>query len=91
MAGPERQALRIGHVTHRLDRRLRLTAQNLPHIRGYQHAGRFPAGPALTGNPIRPCDVVIAGRARLKDLCLVMNNESEFHCASGLRLANLEK
>lgn len=53
-----------------------------------EHAGQIRAELAVSGTPIRPFDVMIAGHARSKGLCLVTNNEGEFARVSGLRLAN---
>jgi len=55
------------------------------------HAGHIRAELAAAGNPTGPFDVMIAGHARSKGLCLVTNNESEFTGISGLRLANRAK
>lgn len=56
-----------------------------------EHAGQIRAERAASGNPTGPFDVMIAGHARSKGLCLVTNNESEFTGISGLRLANRAK
>jgi tRNA(fMet)-specific endonuclease VapC len=56
-----------------------------------EHAGQIRAELAAAGNPIGPFDVMIAGHARSRGLCLVTNNESEFIHVSGLRLANWAK
>ncbi len=55
---------------------------------GAEHAGQIRAELAASGTPIGPFDVMIAGHARSKGLCLVTNNESEFLRVRGLRLAN---
>lgn len=53
-----------------------------------EHAGQIRAELALAGTPIGPFDVMIAGHARSRGLCLVTNNEGEFARVGGLRLAN---
>jgi tRNA(fMet)-specific endonuclease VapC len=53
-----------------------------------EHAGQVRAELAVAGTPIGPFDVMIAGHARSRGLCLVTNNEGEFARVSGLRLAN---
>lgn len=53
-----------------------------------EHAGQIRAELALSGNPIGPFDVMIAGHARAAGLCLATNNEREFARINGLRLAN---
>lgn len=53
-----------------------------------EHAGQIRAELAVSGNPIGPFDVMIAGHARAAGLCLVTNNEREFARIDGLRLAN---
>lgn len=56
-----------------------------------EHAGQIRAELAAVGNPIGPFDVMIAGHARSRGMCLVTNNEDEFMRVSGLRLANWAK
>lgn len=56
-----------------------------------EHAGQIRAELAASGNPIGPFDVMIAGHARSRGMCLVTNNEREFARVSGLRLANWAK
>lgn len=58
---------------------------------GAEHAGQIRAELAAAGTPIGPFDVMIAGHARSRGLCLVTNNESEFCRVGGLRLANWAK
>ena len=53
-----------------------------------EHAGQIRAELAAAGKPIGPFDVMIAGHARSRGLCLVTHNEDEFTRVSGLRLAN---
>lgn len=53
-----------------------------------EHAGQIRAELASAGTPIGPYDIMIAGHARSRGLCLVTNNEGEFERVSGLRLAN---
>jgi len=53
-----------------------------------EHAGQIRAELAAAGTPIGPFDVMIAGHARSRGLCLVTNNESEFCRVRGLLLAN---
>ncbi len=56
-----------------------------------EHAGQIRAELAASGNSIGPFDIMIAGHARSRGLCLVTNNEGEFVRVSGLRLANWAK
>jgi tRNA(fMet)-specific endonuclease VapC len=56
-----------------------------------EHAGEIRARLAAAGTPIGPFDVMIAGHARSRGLCLVTNNEGEFMRVGGLRLANWAK
>lgn len=56
-------------------------------ISAAEHAGQIRAELAVAGNPIGPFDVMIAGHARSRGLCLVTNNEYEFSRVGGLRLA----
>ena len=56
-----------------------------------EHAGQIRAELAAAGKPIGPFDVMIAGHARSRGLCLVTNNEGEFIRVEGLRLANWAK
>ena len=56
-----------------------------------EHAGQIRAELASAGTPIGPFDLMIAGHARSRGLCLVTNNEGEFERVSGLRLANWAK
>jgi len=53
-----------------------------------EHAGQIRAELAASGRPIDPFDVMIAGHARSRGLCLVTNNEREFTRVSGLRITN---
>lgn len=53
-----------------------------------EHAGQIHSELAVAGTTIGPYDIMIAGDARSRGLCLVTNNEGEFASASGLRLAN---
>ena len=53
-----------------------------------EHAGQIRAELAVAGTPIGPYDIMIAGHARSRGLCLVTNNEGEFAGVSGVRLAN---
>jgi len=53
-----------------------------------EHAGQIRAELAVAGTPIGPYDIMIAGHARSRGLCLVTNNEGEFGRVSGVRLAN---
>ena len=56
-----------------------------------EHTGQIRAELATSGNPIGPFDVMIAGQARSRGLCLVTNNQAEFARVSGLRLENWAK
>jgi len=56
-----------------------------------EHAGQIRAELSAVGKPIGPFDVMIAGHARSKGMCLVTNNEGEFMRVSGLRLVNWTK
>ena len=51
-----------------------------------EHAGQIRAELAASKNPIGPFDVMIAGHARSRGLCLVTNNEADVARVSGLRL-----
>lgn len=53
-----------------------------------EHAGQIRAELGSLGKPIGPFDVLIAGHARSRGLCLVTNNMSEFQRVAGLRLVN---
>lgn len=53
-----------------------------------EHAGQIRAELVANGAPIGPFDVMIAGHARSRGLCLVTNNEREFSRVRGLRLEN---
>ena len=53
-----------------------------------EHAGQIRAELAVAGILIGPYDIMIAGHARSRGLCLVTNNEGEFARVSGVRLAN---
>jgi len=53
-----------------------------------EHAGQIRAELVVAGTPIGPYDIMIAGHARSRGLCLVTNNEGEFGRVSGVRLAN---
>jgi len=48
-----------------------------------EHAGQIRAELAAAGTPIGPFDVMIAGHARSRGLCLVTNNEGEFSRIEG--------
>ena len=56
-----------------------------------EHAGQIRAELSAVGKPIGPFDVMIAGHARSRGMCLVTNNEGEFMRVSGLRLVNWTK
>jgi len=56
-----------------------------------EHAGQIRAERAASGNPTGPFDVMIAGHARSRGLCLVTTYEGGFIRVSGLRLANWAK
>jgi tRNA(fMet)-specific endonuclease VapC len=56
-----------------------------------EHAGQIRAELAASGNQIGPFDVMIAGHARSRGMCLVTNNECDFARVSGLRVANWAK
>jgi tRNA(fMet)-specific endonuclease VapC len=56
-----------------------------------EHAGQIRAELAAVGKPTGPFDVMIAGHARSRGLCLVTNNQGGFNCVGGLRLANRAK
>lgn len=53
-----------------------------------EHAGQIRAELAASWRPIGAFDVMIAGHARARGLCLVTNDGREFGRVSGLRLAN---
>ncbi|QFS84807.1 tRNA(fMet)-specific endonuclease VapC [Roseivivax sp. THAF197b] len=56
-----------------------------------EHAGQIRAELATSGTSIGPFDVMIAGHARSRGMCLITNNEGEFSRVSGLRLGNWAK
>ena len=49
-------------------------------------AGEVRADLARIGKPIGPYDVLIAGQARARNLCLVTNNTREFGRVAGLQV-----
>ena len=49
-------------------------------------AGEIRADLARVGTPIGPYDVLIAGQAKARDLCVVTNNTREFGRVAGLRV-----
>lgn len=49
-------------------------------------AGAIRANLAARGTPIGPYDVLIAGQAKARDLCLITNNTREFGRVAGLRI-----
>lgn len=51
-----------------------------------RQAGELRAFLALTGTPIGPYDVLIAGQAKARSLVLVTRNTREFHRVAGLRV-----
>ena len=51
-------------------------------------SGEIRALLALSGNPIGPYDVLIAGQAKARNLVLVTNNTNEFSRVSGLLIEN---
>jgi len=51
-----------------------------------RHAGEVRAHLALTGTPIGPYDVLIAGQARARRLTLVTHNTTEFKRVPGLKV-----
>ena len=51
-----------------------------------RHAGQIRAHLASKGTPIGPCDVLIAGQAKARELTLVTDNTSEFHRVPDLKL-----
>lgn len=55
-----------------------------------RQAGEIRAALASSGMPIGPCDVLIAGQARARDLILITRNVSEFSRVGGLRIENWE-
>jgi tRNA(fMet)-specific endonuclease VapC len=55
-----------------------------------RQAGEIRAALAILGTPIGPCDVLIAGQAKSRDLTLVSSNANEFSRVPGLRTENWE-
>lgn len=51
-------------------------------------SGEIRALLALSGNPIGPYDVLIAGQAKARNLVLVTNNTDEFSRVNGLNIEN---
>lgn len=49
-------------------------------------AGAIRAELARAGTPIGPYDVLIAGQAKARDLCVVTNNTREFGRVAGLKV-----
>jgi tRNA(fMet)-specific endonuclease VapC len=56
-----------------------------------REAGEIRALLALSGKPIGPMDVLIAGQARARALTLVTHNVSEFKRVPGLHIADWER
>ena len=56
-----------------------------------EHAGQIRAERAASGSTIGPFDVMIAGHARSRGMCLITTKERAFARGSGLRLANWAK
>ncbi len=55
-----------------------------------RRAGALRAALAITGNPIGPFDVLIAGQALARDLVLITHNIREFARVPGLRFESWE-
>ena len=55
-----------------------------------RQAGELRALLAAAGTPIGPYDVLIAGQALARDLCLVTHNQREFQRVPGLRIEDWE-
>lgn len=53
-----------------------------------EHAGQILAELGASGSSIGPLDVMIAGHARSRGLCLVTHDEREVSRVSGLRVTN---
>ena len=68
----------------------RLFLRNVPVLeldeRDATTAGEIRAALAITGKPIGPYDVLLAGQAKARDLTLVTNNTREFDRVPGLRV-----
>ena len=55
-----------------------------------RQAGEIRAVLAAAGRPIGPCDVLIAGQARARQLTLITRNTAEFERVDGLDIENWE-
>ena len=55
-----------------------------------RQAGELRALLAAAGTPIGPYDVLIAGQALARDLCLITHNQREFLRVPGLRIEDWE-
>ncbi len=68
----------------------RLFLRNVPVLDMDQRdaitAGEIRASLALSGKPIGPYDLLIAGQAKARDLTMVTNNIREFERVPGLRV-----
>jgi tRNA(fMet)-specific endonuclease VapC len=51
-----------------------------------RQAGQIRAHLASKGTPIGPCDVLIAGQAKARELTLVTHNTTEFQRVPGLKV-----
>ena len=55
-----------------------------------RQAAAIRAELAMSGSPIGPYDVLIAGQAKSRDLTLISRNVGEFSRVAGLRVENWE-
>jgi tRNA(fMet)-specific endonuclease VapC len=69
---------------------LRLAMADFPFVAfdrdDAQMSGEIGAALTAKGRPIGPCDVLIAGQAKARNLVLVTNNTGEFERVDGLRI-----
>lgn len=82
-------AYKSQRVEHNLET-ARLFLRNVPVLDMDQQdattAGEIRAALAMSGKPIGPYDVLLAGQAKARDLTLVTNNIREFERVPGLRV-----
>jgi tRNA(fMet)-specific endonuclease VapC len=92
----------VAHELYFSTFRSRKVAENLAQVDGLEfelvpldredarQAAAIRAELAVGGAPIRPCDMLIAGQAKSRDLTLITRNIGEFSRVNGLRIDNWE-